>query len=263
MSLLCLDLRNGSLALGLREGPSWLLRKRLGAGAGAGAAAFRSADEYALLFRSLCADAEGRPLAPSMAILSSVLPALTPVIRMACLKAFGIEPLLLGPGVKTGLKIRTDLPGELGTDLVCMAVAALDRAKADCIVVNLGRILTLSAVSASGDFLGAAIAPGPASALDCLRAEAAQIPGILLERPKRVIGKNSPAALCSGILFGWEGLLDRLVERIAAEAGWEAVLVGTGEDELPMLVPARGFAFYDSWLALEGLSLIAERNLTG
>lgn len=256
MRLLCLDLRNGSLSFGVRdalaagpEGP-WLLRRRLGTGGG------RSADEYGQLFRALCVDGESRPVKPEAAILSSVAPHLTPVVCAACARAFGLDPLIVGPGVKTGLKIRTDQPSELGTDLVAMAVAALDLVKADCIVVNLGRILTISAVSGSGEFLGAAIAPGPLAALDSLRSESALLPLAPLEKPRRAIGKNSPSALSAGIMLGLEGLLDRLVERMAQEAGWKAVLVGTGEEEQPILEPTGGFRVYDPWLSLDGLSLI-------
>jgi type III pantothenate kinase len=289
--LLAIDARNRSVTVGLREGSIWRSIKRFGL------TPERSADEYALLFSTLGpasaassaglgADGIGTPFAGSAAALgssvgiasaavdsawiASVVPALTPRLVEAVASAFGVEAVVIGPGVRTGVKIRTDQPSELGADLVCAAAAAFEMLRGPCIVVDFGVALTLSAVNASGEFLGAAIAPGISAAAQALRASAAQLPEVRLDFPANAIGRNTASAIQSGILLGYEGLVQALVLRIQAElladaggspSGIGAQVIGCGEAMGRRLLAACGYERFVPELVLEGLSLIASRAL--
>ena len=159
------------------------------------------------------------------------MPAFTPRLVEAVASAFGVEALVVGPGVRTGVKIRTDQPSELGADLVCAAAAAFELLRGPCIVVDFGLTLTFSAVNASGEFLGVAIAPGIAAAAEALRASAAQLPEVRLDFPQNAIGRSTTSAIQSGILLGYEGLVQALVRRISeellADAGGSPSGIGT------------------------------------
>jgi type III pantothenate kinase len=249
-----LDLRNGLFSIGIHAQGRWLSRKRFGL------AEARTSDDYALLFRALALDSGLGQEGADKAIVSSVVPGRTAAIKKALGEVFGAEPLVVGPGLKTGLKIRTDIPSELGTDLVCLSVAARARVPGDLIVVESGSCLTFCAVSAQGEFLGAAIAPGPRLAAAVLRESAALLPEVQIVKPSRYIGKNTSQSLSSGIVNGYIGLMDGIIAGIQAEMGGEAALVGSGTEEEAAILPSKGFALYDPWLSLEGLLLLSQRN---
>jgi len=168
--------------------------------------------------------------------------------------------LVVGPGIRTGIKIRTDTPSEVGSDLVCDAVAAYARVGGPCIVVDFETMLTFTAVNGQGELLGVAIAPGPIAAAESLRVNGAQLPQVRLDTPRRAIGKNSPQSIQSGILLGFGGLVDRLVSLFREEMREEAVVVGTGDVIGRTLAPTGGYAFFDPWLSLEGLAVLEQRN---
>jgi type III pantothenate kinase len=256
--LLAVDARNGSIAVGLFAGSAPVARFRL-------AAADRSADEYAFLIRSLIAEAGADPSLIDRGILSCVVPLLTPRLQEAISRFLptGTAPLTVGPGVKTGLRIRTDAPGEVGSDLVCDAAAALSFREPPFVVVDFGAVLSFVAVDAPADLLGVAIAPGLDSAVAALRERAAQLPQVRLDTPARAIGRNTAESVRAGVVIGWSGLVDRLSQTMAAELGHPArnvALIGTGEVATPEAVPTRGFDLYEPYLALEGLVRISERN---
>ena len=260
-----IDARNRTIRVGLGdaegEGVRWLARFCLGADP------FRSAEEYAWALSGLCAQNNVDPSGVDRVVLSSVVPSLTPRLRSACGLAFGPggtvgaeRVLVVGPGIRTGIKIRTDTPGEVGSDLVCDAVAAYERVGQACVVVDFETMLTFTAVNAEGELLGVAIAPGPQSAAESLRANGAQLPQVRLDPPTRAIGKNSAQSIQSGVLLGFAGLVDRMVVLFREELGCQAVAVGTGDEIGLSLAPAGGFAFFDPWLSLEGLAVLERRN---
>jgi len=263
--LLAIDARNRSVTAALRDGSAWRSIKRFGA------APERSADEYALLLSTLKEKDGGENGAKGgidSAWISSVVPALTPRLAEAVAAAFGVEPVVIGPGVRTGVKIRTDQPSELGADLVCAAAAAFELVRGPCIVVDFGVALTFSAVNASGEFLGVAIAPGLGAAAESLRASAAQLPEVRLDFPASAIGRGTASAIQAGILLGYQGLVKGLVERMARElledaggapSGIAATVVGTGDAMGGRLLAACGFERFVPELVLEGISLIASR----
>lgn len=257
--LLAVDARNGSIAVGLYRGSASVARFAL-------AAADRSADEYAFLIRSLMLEAGADPGEIDRGILSCVVPFLTPRLQEAIARFLpaGRSAITVGPGVKTGLRIRTDTPGEVGSDLVCDAAAALSLREPPFIVVDFGAAVAFVAVDAPADLLGVAIAPGLDSAAAALRERSAQLPQVRLDEPSRAIGRNTAESVRAGVVIGWSGLVDRLTEAMSAELGFPArkvALIGTGEAAVPQAVPARGFDAYEPHLALRGLVLIADRNI--
>lgn len=261
--LVAADVRNGSVAIGAREaragggyGP-WLARFRL-------AAAERTSEEWTYLMRAMLRDAGVDPSAARTAALSSAVPAFTERFRRALRALVPAEPLVVGPGVRTGLRIRTENPQEVGADLVCNAAAALRLVSPPCVVVDMGTVLTLTALDGKGDLVGVSIAPGLEAAAAALRERAAQLPQVRLAPPQRAIGRNTAESVRSGLVLGWAGLLDRLVEAIGAELGAPgAALVGTGDALEPLLEPGRGFSAWEPFLALDGLAAIAELNAAG
>ena len=255
--LLAADIRNGSIAVGLRKaGERWTARFRL-------SAAQRSVDEWEFLIASLLASRGADRAGIGHAVLSSVVPSATVPFAQAMSRfpRGGKDPLIVGPGVKTGLRIRTDNPAEVGSDLVCAAVAAVALLGAPCIVVDFGTTLTFTAVDAKGDLVGVALAPGMESAALALRRGAAQLPQIRLEAPLRAIGKNTAESVRAGLMIGWSGLVDRILDRMIEELGGAGVsLVGTGDHTDPPLTPRLGFDLWEPFLALDGLALIHERR---
>ena len=266
--LLALDARNGAVNAGFRAGGRWLSIMRFGAD--------RSADEYAFLLEAAASRARqsaevaapgggadpggGDARRVTAAWISSVVPALTPALAAAVAIAFGLEARVVGPGVRTGVKIRTDNPAEVGSDLVCAAAAAWTIAGGACVAVDFGAALTAIAVNERGELLGAAIAPGPAAAAAALRASAVQLPEVRLEAPDRAIGRNTVQAVRSGIVLGYGGLVSRLVELMRVELGGTAALLGSGDQIGRDILAGMDALGFQPDLALDGLALIAERN---
>lgn len=325
--MLALDARNLVLTVGFRDDSTgqgekgrWLEVRRFGALPG------RTADEYAFFltsaWREACTRADGdwapagasgtagaalagrsaeqrggAPRAcrtPESAWISSVVPALTPQLAEAVRESFGIEAKVLGPGVKTGVKIRTDFPSEVGSDLICEAAAAHELCAGPCLIVDYGAVLTVSAVNALGEFLGVAIAPGLRTAADSLKRIAAQLPEVRLDPPAHAIGKSTAQSVQSGVVIGYQSLVRGLIERMGAElmaaspsaldreaarqtrgivpdcaaAGRtgeavgcsEPALIGTGESAGAAFLASCGIRRFEPELVLEGLAAIAEKS---
>ena len=267
--LLALDARNSGIVAGFRDGDGWKSIVRLGVD--------RSADEIGILLEAAAARAGVGPTTASVdeAWLSCVVPALTSRLVHAVREAFGIDASTVGPGTRTGLKIRTDNPSELGSDIVCSCVAArcvaarcvaareITSREAESpavIVVDFEAALVVSAVNADGELLGVSIAPGLETAARSLRASAAQIPEIRLDVPRRAIGKNTAQSLQSGIVLGYGGLVSRLVELMSAEMGGSALVIGTGDETGRTVLESAGYDRFVPNLALDGLSILAERD---
>ena len=226
----------------------------------------RSVDEWTYTIRSLLKEGSVSPSALSLSILSSVVPHLTsPFIQVLKRLVPPTEPLVVGPGTKTGLRIRTDNPAEVGSDLVCNAVSAVERVGFPCIIVDFGVTLSCTAIDVQKNLIGVAIAPGLEAAVEDLRRRSALLPQVCLEEPRSAIGKNTAESIRSGVLLGWAGLVDRLIEAISVELNSEnsparPFLVGTGAYPQPPLRTQRNFDLWDPRLALRGLFLIAQRH---
>jgi len=269
--LLAVDVRNRSISLGFHDGEGWIVLRELGA------SSERSADEYGWSFARAFSEAASRPgLAGARvdrAIVSSVAPALTPRIVAAISSAFGVSAHVVGPGSKTGVKIRSDLPQEVGSDIVCAAAAARRLVVgAPCVVIDFGDAIVFSALNAEGDFVGAAIAPGLEAASQSLHTGAALLPQVPFERPDRAIGRTTRASIQSGLYHGYAGLVERLAALFRAELAGAAGSAGaagaagnaaaievlvTGRSPAEEFVAGLQPCRHVESLALEGLVIIA------
>jgi type III pantothenate kinase len=278
--LLAIDARNRAISIGFRDAGKWAAKRHIAA------APARSADEYEFILASFAERLEGKV---DEAWMSSVVPSLARPLREAVGAAFGVECRTVGPGVRTGVRIRTDIPSEVGSDLVCAAAAAADLARGPAVVVHFDAAVAFSALGRSGDFLGAAIAPGFYTGIESLRASAALLPEVALAqyaagafggaRPEAeragipvgfgpAIGKNTIQAVRAGMTLGYAGLVERLAraqsEELVAlgEAGStkEVALLGSGGEEGAAIFAELGKGRFVPDLALEGLALIASRQ---
>lgn len=194
------------------------------------------------------------------AILSSVVPGLDKVLSDAVKRVTGVTPLLVGPGVKTGMNIRIDNPAQLGADLLVGAVAAVAKYGAPCIIWDLGTATTVSVVDGDGAFRGGAIMPGVGTSLDSLVNRASLLPRIRVEAPAQVIGTNTTDSMRSGVVFGTAAMLDGMCDRIAEQLGTAATVVVTGGLGEEITSHCRHEAVYDGRLLLDGLRLIYTKN---
>ncbi len=193
-------------------------------------------------------------------IISSVVPPLNNILKSALGKMFHKEPLLVGPGVKTGLNILMDNPGQLGSDLVVNAVAGLQYYGAPIIMIDMGTATTISVVDDKKNYIGGMILPGVKVSLDSLVNRTSQLPRISLEAPKKVIGKNTIDCMKSGIVMGQAACLDGMIERILDELGYEAPVVATGGLSGSIVPHCKQSIIYDNELTLKGLGIIYKKN---
>ena len=190
---------------------------------------------------------------PEEAILACVVPTLTDVWRRALAAACGCRPLVVGPGLKTGLKMRYDDPSEVGADRVADARAARDDYGAPVVVVDLGTTTNFEVVDAEGAFVGGIIAPGVALGARSLAAAAARLPMIELRAPASAIGRNTRAAMQSGVVLGEVARIDGLLDAVMSELGQEAPVVVTGDGAEAMSALLRRDVQVDDTLTLRGL----------
>ena len=252
--LLAVDIGNTETNLGLYGGDGWKERFRLRTVVG------KPPDEYEVLLKGLLTGRGVDPDGITRAVLGSVVPPLTAVFRELLSRWLGKDPLVVGPGVKTGLDIRADHPSEVGADLVADAVAAYERFGGGCIAVNFGTATTFTCVDRGGALVGVAIAPGLATAAGALATRAALLPEVPLEPPPRAMGRNTREAMQSGLIFGYVGLVRELIYRLRAELDPGARVIATGGLAGIIAPLLDEIEAVDPWLTLEGLRLIAARN---
>lgn len=193
-------------------------------------------------------------------VISSVVPALTAAYEDLARGATGVEPLVVGPGIKTGLPIAYENPHEIGADRIVNAIAAVERFGAPVIVVDLGTATTLDVVDASGAYLGGAIAPGLETSAGALFSRAARLSAVDLEPPVRTIGRNTRESVQAGLLMGHAALIDGLVHRIWDELGGPCAVVATGGLAARIAPLCTTVDAVDDDLTLKGLALIWKRN---
>lgn len=252
--LLAIDIGNTNITIGVFDGEKLVLESRLATDRK------RTSDQYAIELIDILRLNNMHASNIDGAIISSVVPELTSPIRDGIKKFIPVKPLIVGPGIKTGLNIKTDNHSQLGADLVAAAVAAIENYPLPCIVFDLGTATTISVIDNTGSFAGCIIAAGVATSIDALSSRTAMLPHISIEAPSKVIGTNTPDCMRSGAVFGAAAMLDGLAERIERELGEKASLVATGGLSREIIRHCFKKVEYSDNLLLEGLRIIYNRN---
>jgi type III pantothenate kinase len=252
--LLAIDIGNTHIKFGLFDGSELRHKVRLATDQG------RTDDEYGVLLVQALAQRGLGTEAVDASIVASVVPELTDGIVAMVRRLFGREPLVLGPGLKTGIAVLYDSPREVGPDRIADAVAAFERTGTGTIVVDFGTATTFNCISPKGEYLGGVIVPGVRIGYDALLAAAAKLTRVELAEPPRVLGRNTPHALQSGAIHGSASLVDGLVERLEAELGFPCQVLATGGMATVIAKHSKRIGSVDPDLTLQGLRLLHERN---
>ncbi len=253
--LLAIDVGNSTTVLGIFKGDELVQHWRISTEAG------RTQDELALVLQGLLGFADlSFTRNVHGVVISSVVPPVTETIRAMVERYFDYSPVVVEPGVRTGIELRYDNPREIGPDRIVNAVAAGELYGMPSIVVDFGTSTNFDVVGPTGAFLGGAIAPGVATSVDALVRRAARLPKIETSLPPSAIGRTTVAAMQSGIVFGFAGQVDAIVNRISAELEGDVVVVATGGLASAILGACTTIHHHDMWLTLKGLRIIWERN---
>jgi type III pantothenate kinase len=252
--LLTIDVGNTNIVYGLFEEERLVHQFRVESARG------RTPDEYVVQLRALLdmddVDANG----VEAAIVACVVPSLTEPMVTLVKRAFGRDTMVVGPGTRTGMAILIDNPREVGADRIADAVAGYEKAKGGVIVVDFGTSTNFDCVTPKGEYLGGVLAPGLQISADALFARAARLPRVEIAKPPRVVGKNTVHAMQSGIVYGYVGLVDGIVERLVAELGYECSVIATGGLARLIAPLSKTIAEVDDVLTLVGLRILHERN---
>ena len=252
--LLAIDVGNTNIVYGLFEGEKLLHQFRVETGRS------RTSDEYVVVLRQLLSIAKVPDGAVDAVIVASVVPSLTePMVDLAR-RGFDREAVVIGPGIRTGMSILYENPREVGADRIVNAVAAFERVKAGVIVVDFGTATTFDCVTPKGEYLGGVIAPGIQISADALFARAAKLPRVEIATPPKVVGKNTVHSMQSGIVYGYVGLVDGIVERLRAELDYPCQVLATGGLARRIAPLSKAIEAVDDDLTLRGLRIIHERN---
>ncbi|MCI8553665.1 MAG: type III pantothenate kinase [Clostridiales bacterium] len=252
--LLALDMGNTNITIGVFDGEKLVLESRMTTDR------TKMTDQYAVELLDILRLYQVQPDHFDGAVICSVVPPLDHAIRRAVRKVTGVSPLMVGPGIRTGVNIRIDDPAQLGPDLLVGAVAATAKYGAPCIIWDLGTATTMSVVDREGIFRGGAIMPGVGVSLDTLTSSTSLLPRISLEAPPHTIGANTIESMQSGAVFGTAALLDGMCDRVLEELGYTAAIVATGGLGHEIIPHCRHHILYDDKLLLEGLRLVYHKN---
>jgi type III pantothenate kinase len=252
--LLVVDVGNTNTVLGLYDGDElvhdWRIRTVVD----------HTVDEYGMLIYNLYKNSRIKPRAVKDIIISCVVPTMLNILEPLCEKYFNVKPLIVGPGIKTGMPILYDNPREVGADRIVNAVAAHDKYGGDIIIVDFGTATTFDYISKKGEYIGGCITPGIMIASEALFSKTAKLPRVELSRPKSVIGKDTISSMQAGILFGYASLVDGLIDRIKAEVKSNPKVIATGGLATVIANETKSINIVDEMLTLEGLRILYNRN---
>lgn len=252
--LLAIDIGNTNITLGAFDEANLQFTARLATDTR------KTADQYAVEIKNLLSLYSLQTEEIEDSIIASVVPAVGKSISRAVSKLCNIVPLMLGPGVKTGLNIKIDDPSQLGADLVAGAVGALDVYNAPCVVIDMGTASTISVLDRNGAFVGGVIAAGVRLTLKALTENTAQLSSIPIEAPNSVIGSNTAECMQSGLVYGAASMIDGLLLRIEKELGEKPTVVATGGLSKEIICHCSSNIIYNENLLLDGLRVIYEKN---
>ena len=253
--LLVIDVGNTDTVLGVYDGDKlvhdWRIRTKTD----------RTVDEYGLLVYNIYKSSKISSRAIKDIIISCVVPPMLNILEPLCRKYFHVKPLIVGPGIKTGMPIFYDNPKEVGADRIVNAVAAFTKYARELIVVDFGTATTFDFISGGGEYMGGCIAPGIMISTEALFERTAKLPRIELVKPRNIIAKDTVSSMQAGIMYGYAGLVDGIVGRMKKEAGGNPLVVATGGLADVIALETRSIDVVENMLTLEGLLVIYKLNL--
>ena len=252
--ILTIDIGNSNIVIGGVEGDEIVFEARLRT------ESTKTSDQYCVDLKILL-DVYGIKVERiEGAIIASVVPQVLNSFQTAVKKLTGKTSLVVGPGLKTGLNIHMDVPSQVGSDRIVIAVAALAEYKAPLILMDMGTATTIEVVEPDNHYMGGIIFPGVKLSLDALTSRAAQLPGISLDKPKQVIGKNTVDCMRSGMLYGTAAMIDGLIDRMEEELGHPSTLIATGGMAQFVTPLCKHSIILEKDLLLKGLNIIYKKN---
>ena len=252
--LLAIDIGNTNLVIGCIHDDKILFKARIATDS------IRTSDQYGVEIKNMLEAYGVKRSDIDDCIISSVVPPVFNSVRTGVIKIIGKQPMVVGPGLKTGLNIHVDVPSQVGSDRIVIAVAALAEYKAPLLLMDLGTATTIESVEPDNVYMGGVIIPGVRVSLDALTSRAAQLPGISLDQPKQVIGKNTVDCMRSGMMYGTAAMIDGLVERMEEELGHRCTLIATGGLAQFIAPLCKREIILDKDLLLKGLNIIYKKN---
>lgn len=252
--LLAIDIGNTNLVIGCIKDDEIVFKARIATDR------TRTSDQYGVEIKSMIEAFGVRAEDISDCIISSVVPPVFNSVKTGVIKVIGKQPMVVGPGLKTGLNIHMDVPSQVGSDRIVIAVAALAEYKAPLILMDMGTATTIEVVEPDNKYMGGIIFPGVRLSLDALTSRAAQLPGISLDKPKKVIGKNTVDCMRSGMIYGTAAMIDGLVEKIEEELGHSSTLIATGGMAQFITPLCKRKIILEKDLLLKGLNIIYKKN---
>jgi type III pantothenate kinase len=252
--LLAVDVGNTNIVYGLFEGEALVHQFRVESARG------RTSDEYAVQLHALLTMQGIDAAQVDAAIIACVVPSLNEPMARLVKRGFGRDALVVGPGIRTGMAILIENPREVGADRIADAVAGFDKAKGGVVVVDFGTSTNFDVVTPKGEYLGGVLAPGLQISADALFTRAAKLSRVEIVTPPKVVGRNTVHAMQSGIVYGYVGLVDGLVERIQGELGFPCAVIATGGLASLIAPLSKTIGEVDDHLTLTGLRILYDRN---
>jgi type III pantothenate kinase len=252
--LLAIDIGNTNIVIGGIRDDEIIFKARIATDR------TRTSDQYGVEIKNMVEALGGKISDISDCIISSVVPPVFNSVKTGVIKVIGKQPMVVGPGLKTGLNIHVDVPSQVGSDRIVIAVAALAQYKAPLILLDMGTATTIEVVEPENIYMGGVIFPGVKVSLDALTSRAAQLPGISLDQPKQVIGKNTVDCMRSGMMYGSAAMIDGLVERMEEELGHRCTLIATGGLAQFITPLCKRKVIVEKDLLLKGLNIIYKKN---